>query len=134
MSSTRIVGLSEILADISDRQAVYQYVHEVVDNDDEPTGQLCRRVRMKPGLRTLGPRRATRPRPVFQPCDMARQVPAINDEMRTADGSEGIDVLRYEKKRQRVKGKVEQCGERLFRLLGGHPLALQQVIANRVSD
>ena len=37
MSSIRIAELSEILADISDRQAVYQYVHEVVDNDDEPT-------------------------------------------------------------------------------------------------
>ena len=134
MSSTRIVGLSEVLADISDRQAVYQYVHEVVDNDDEPTGQPRWRVRMKTGLRTLGPRCATRPRPVFQPCDMARQVPAINDEMCTPDDSEGIDVLRYEKKRQEVKGTVDQCGERLFRLLGGHPLALQQVITNRVSD
>jgi len=134
MSSSRIVALSKMLADISDREAVYQYVHEVVDNDDEPTSQPRWRVRMKACLRTLGPRCATRPRPVFQPCDMARQVPAINDEMCTPDDSEGIDVLRYEKKRQEVKGTVDQCGERLFRLLGGHPLALQQVITDRVSD
>jgi len=124
----------ESLTDIRDRQAVYQYVHDVVDNDDEPAGQPGSRVRMKSGFRTFGPWRAARPRPVFQPCDIARQVPAIDDEMCTADDRERVDILRYEEKRQNVKGTVHQCGERALRLLEGHPLALQQVIANGVSD
>ncbi len=123
----------ESLAHISDRQTVYQYVHDIVDNDDEPAGHPCRRVRMKPGFRTFGPRRAAWPRPIFQPCDMARQLPAIDDEMRTANDSERIGVLRYEEERQKVKDTVHQCGERPFCLFDGHPLALQQVIANGVS-
>ena len=130
MTAARI----ESLTDISDRQAVYQYVHDVVDNDNEPAGHPGRRVRMKPGFRTFGPGCAARPRPIFQPCDMARQAPAIDDEMRTAYDSKRIDVLRYEEKRQKVKDAVHQRGERPFRLLEGHPLALKQVIANRVSD
>ena len=124
----------ETLADISDCQAVYQYVHDVVDNDNEPAGHPGRRVRMKPGFRTFGPGCTARPRPIFQPRDMARQVPAIDDEMRAAYDSKRVDVLRYEEKRQKVKDAVHQCGERPFRLLEGHPLALKQVIANRVSD
>lgn len=125
--------LIERLADISDRQAVYQYVHDIVDNDDEPAGHPCRRVRMKPGFRTFGPGRAARPRPIFQPCDIACEVPAIDDEMRTTDDSKRIDVLRYEEKWQKVKDAMHHCGERPLRLLDGHPLTLKQVIANRVS-
>jgi len=129
MTAARI----ESLTDISDRQAVYQYVHNIVDNDDEPASQPGSRVRMKSSFRTFGPGRAARPRPVFQPCDIARQVPAIDDEMCTADDRERVDILRYEEKRQNVEGTVHQCGERPLRLLECHPLALQQVIANSMS-
>jgi len=126
--------LIEALADISDRQAIYQYVHYIIDNDNEPAGHPRWRVRMKPGFRTFGPGRAAWPWPILQPCNMTRQVPAINDEMRAAYDSEGIDVLRYEKKGHKVEEAVYQCGERPLRLLHGHPLALQQVIANRVGN
>jgi hypothetical protein len=124
----------ESLTDISDCEAIYQYVHNIVDNDDEPAGQPGSRVRMKTGFRTFRPRRAARPRPVFQPCDIARQVPAIDDEMCTAYDRERVDILRYEEKRQNVKGAMHQCGERPLRLFDSHPLALQQVIANGVSN
>lgn len=87
------------LADISDCDAVYQYVHEIIDNDDEPAGQPRWCVRMKPGFRTFGPGRAARPWPVFQPCNMTRQVPAVDNEMRTAYDSKRVDVLCYEEKR-----------------------------------
>ncbi len=130
MTAARI----ESLTDISDRQAVYQYVHNIVDNDDEPASQPGRRVRMKTGFRTFGPGRAARPRPIFQPCDIARQVPAIDDEMCTADDRERVDILRYEEKWQNVKDAMHQCGERPLRLLERHPLALQHVIANGVSN
>ena len=91
------------LADIGDRESVDQDVHDIVDDDDEPGGHPGRRVRMKPGFRTFGPGRASRPWPVFQPRDMPRQVPTINDEMRTAYDSERIGILCYEEKRQKVK-------------------------------
>ena len=87
------------LANIGDREAVDQYVHDIVDDDDEPGGHPRWRVRMKPGFRTFGPGCASRPWPIFQPCDVPRQVPAVNDEMRTTYDSERIGVLRYEKKR-----------------------------------
>jgi len=120
------------LADISDRQAVYQYVHDVIDNDNEPAGHPRRRVRMKPGFRTFGPGRTAGPRAIFQPRNVARKVPAIDDEVRTANNGERIDVLRYEEKRQKVEEAVHQCSQRPLRFLEGHPLALQQVIANRM--
>ncbi len=57
------------------------------------------RIRMKPGFRTFGPGRAAWPWPVFQPCNMTRQVPAVDNEMRTAYDSKRVDVLCYEEKR-----------------------------------
>ena len=87
------------LAYIRNRDAVYQDVHDIVDDDNEPAGQPGSRVRMKPGFGTFGPGCAAWPWPVFQPCNMTRQLPAINDEMRTAYNPERIDVLSYEKKR-----------------------------------
>jgi hypothetical protein len=98
------------LADIGDRQAVYQDVHEIIDDDDEPAGHPHWRVRMKTGFGTFGPGRAAWPWPIFQPCNMTRQVPAINDEMRTAYDSKRVDILRDEKKRQDVKGAVHERG------------------------
>jgi hypothetical protein len=124
----------EALADIRNRDAVYQDVHEIIDDDNEPAGQPRWCVRMKPGFGTFGPGRAAWPWAIFQPCNMTRQVPAINDEMRTAHDSKRVDILSYEKKRQDVKGAVHERGERPFRFLEGHPLALQQVIANGVRD
>ena len=121
------------LAEIIDRDAVYQDVHDIVDNDNEPASHPRRRVRMKAGFRAFGPWRAARPWPIFQPCNMTRQVPAINDEVRTAYDGERVDILSYEKKRQDVKCAVHECCERLFCFFEGHPLALQQVIANGVS-
>jgi len=120
------------LADIIDCDAVYQDVHDIIDNDNEPAGQPGSRVRMKAGFGTFGPGRAAWPWPIFQPCNMTRQVPAINDEVRTAYDGERVDILRYEEKRQDVKGAVHERGERPFCFLEGHPLALQQVIANGV--
>ena len=120
------------LAYIRNRDAVYQDVHDIIDDDNEPAGQPGGRVRMKAGLRTFGPGCAARPRPIFQPCNMTRQGPAINDEMRTAYDRKRVDILSYEKKRQDVKGAVHERGERPFCFLEGHPLALQQVIANGV--
>ncbi len=99
------------LADISDRQAVYQDVHEIIDDDDEPAGHPHWRVRMKTGFGTFGPGRAAWPWPIFQPCDMTRQVPTINDEMRSAYDGKRVDILSYEKKRQDVKGAVHERGE-----------------------
>ena len=122
------------LADISDRQAVYQDVHDIIDDDNEPAGQPRWCVRMKPGFGTFGPGRAAWPWPIFQPCNMTREVPAINDEMRTGYDSKRVDILSYEKKRQNVKGAVHERGERAFCFLEGHPLALQQVITNGVGD
>ena len=132
ISCVRTVTLIESLAQVGYRQAVYQYVHDVIDDDDQPGGHPGRRVRMKAGFRTLGPGSTTRPGTVLHPCDVARKVPAIDDEMRTAYDSERIDVLRDEEERQKVKNAMHQCRKRSFRLLQGHPLALQQVIANRV--
>jgi hypothetical protein len=129
-----IAILIKALADICDRKAIYQYVHYIIDNDNEPAGHPHWRVRMKTGFRTFGPGRTAWPRPIFQPCNMTRQVPAINDEMRTAYDSERVDVLRYEKKRHKVEEAVHQRGERPLRFLVGHPLALKQVVANRVSN
>ncbi len=126
--------LIEALADIRNRDAVYQDVHEIVDDDDEPAGHPHWRIRMKPGFGTFGPGRAAWPWPIFQPCNMTRQVPAINDEMRSAYDSKRVDILRDEKKRQDVKGAVHERGERAFCFLESHPLALQQVIANGVGD
>ena len=126
--------LIEALADIRNRDAVYQDVHEIVDDDDEPAGHPHWRIRMKPGFGTFGPGRAAWPWPIFQPCNMTRPVPAINDEMRSAYDSKRVDILRDEKKRQDVKGAVHERGERAFCFLESHPLALQQVIANGVGD
>lgn len=122
------------LADISDRQAVYQDVHDIIDDDNEPAGQPRWCVRMKPGLGTFGPGRAAWPRPIFQPCNMTREVPAINDEMRTGNDRKRVDILSYEKKRQDVKGAVHERRERAFCFFESHPLALQQVISNGVGD
>ena len=133
MTCARTATLIESLADIGNRQAVYQYVHDVVDNDDQPAGHPGRRIWMKPGFRTFGPGSAAWPRPILQPCDMAREVPAINDEMRTANDSERIHVLRYEEKRQKVEDAMDQRRERPLRFFEGHPLALKQVVANCVS-
>ena len=124
----------EALADIKNRDAVYQDVHDIIDDDNEPAGHPRRCVRMKPGFGTFGPGRAARPRPVFQPCNMTRQVPAINDEVRTAYDSKRVDILSYEEKRQDVKGAMHERGERPFCFLESHPLALQQVVANCVCD
>ena len=133
ISCARTVTLNESLAQVGYRQAVYQYVHDVIDDDDQPGGHPGRRVRMKAGFRTLGPRSAAGPGAILQPCDVACEVPAIDDEMCTAYDSERSDVLRDEEKRQQVKGAMHQRRERPLRLLQSHPLALQQVIANRVS-
>ena len=122
------------LADISDRQAVDQNVQYVVDNDDQPASQPGLRVRMKTGLRTFGPGSTARPRPVLQPRDIARQVPSINDEMRAAYRGERIWILGYEEKRKQIKDAMHQRSDRPLRFLDGHPLALQQVVANCVSD
>jgi len=124
----------EALTDISDRETVYQDVHDVIDDDDEPTGQPWRCVRMIPGLRTFGPGRAARPRTILQPCNMTRQVPAIDNEMCPTNNRERVDILRNEEEWQKVEKAVDQCGERPLRFLDGHPLALQQVIANRVGN
>lgn len=132
MSRVLIAARADPLADIGYRQAIDQYVQDVVDNDDQPAGQPHRRVRVKPGSRTLGPGGAARPGPVLQPCDIPRQVPAINDEMRAADDGERSGILGDEEKRQKVKDTVHQRGDRALRFLDGHPLALQQVVANRV--
>ena len=105
------------LADISDRQAVYQYVHDVIDNDNEPAGHPGWRIRVKPGFRTFGPGRAAGPRSILQPRNVACQVPSIDDEVRTGNNSERVEVLRYEEKWQNVDETVHQCGGRPFRFL-----------------
>ena len=99
------------LADIGDRDAVNQYVHDVIDNDNEPASQPRRCVRVKPRFRAFGPGRAARPGTILQPGNMARQVPAIDDEMRATYDSERIDVLRYEEKWQKVEETMHECGE-----------------------
>ena len=67
------------------RQAVDQDMHDVVDNDDQPGRHPGWRVGMKPGGRTFGPGSAARPRPIFHPRNVARQVPAIDNEVRAAN-------------------------------------------------
>lgn len=122
----------EALADIGDCQSVYQDMHDVIDNYDEPAGHPHWCIRMKAGFRTFGPGRAAGPRAIFQPRNVTCQVPAIDDEVRTANNGERIDVLRYEEERQNVEEAVHQRSQRPLRFLEGHPLALQQVIANRM--
>lgn len=114
-----------LLADISDRDAVYQDVHEIIDDDHEPAGQPYRRIRMKPGPGALGPGGAARPWSIFQPGNVTRQVPAINDEMCAAYDSKRVDILSYKKKRQDVKRAMHECGKRALCFLERHPLALQ---------
>jgi len=124
----------EALADIKNRDAVYQDVHNIIDDDNEPAGQPHWCVRTKPGFGAFGPGCATGPWPIFQPCDMTRQVPAINDKMGSAYDSKCVDILSNEKKWQDVKGAMHERGERPFCFLESHPLALQQVVANCVCD
>ena len=98
----------EALADIKNRDAVYQDVHDIIDDDNEPPGQPHWCVRTKPGFGTFGPGCAAWPWPIFQPCDMTRQVPAINDEMGSANDGKRQWVLRQEKKRDQVEQAVHQ--------------------------
>lgn len=116
-------------ADIHDRDAVHNYVHHIVDDHHEPTGQPRRRSRVEPGRRALGPRAATRPWTVLKPRHITRQVPAVDDKMGPANNGQCVRVLRDEQKRNDVEGAVYKRSERTFCLLAGHPFTLQDIVA-----
>ena len=121
-------------SNVRNRGAIDQDVHQVVDNDDEPAGDPDRRIGSKSRRLALGPRPASGPGPVLEPCDVTGQVPAIENEMRPPDNGKRVRVLRNEKKRQNVKDAVQESGKRAFCFLASHPLALQQVVAYPVSN
>ena len=81
----------------------------------------CTRARARP-----------RPRPVLQPRHVSRQVPAVDDEMRAADNRERKWILRNEQERNEINERMHERRQRTLRLLHGHPLALQQVVAYRM--
>ena len=62
-------------------------MQDVVDDDDQPSGEPWRSVRMEARLAAFGPGRAAGPWSILDPRDVASQVPAINDEMRAANDS-----------------------------------------------
>lgn len=119
-------------ADVRDRDAVHNYMHQIVDDHYKPTGQPCWRIRVEPGRRALGPRAAARPWTVFEPCHITRQVPAVDDKMGPANDGECVGVLRDEQKRNDVERTVHERGERTFCLLAGHPFTLQDIVAYSV--
>lgn len=84
---------------------------------------------MKSGRFALRPRTTPRPGPVFQPRDVPRQVPAIDDEVGAANYRERGGVLCNEQKRYQVEKAMYQRRQRALGLLDGHPFALQQIIA-----
>lgn len=119
-------------ADIGDGKRVDDDVHEIVDDDDEPRGNPRRGFGVKPGRLALRPGTTARPWSILQPCNLTRKVPAIDDEMRSADHNNGQGVLRNKQKREHVESTVHKCSQRALCFLASHPLALQQVIANPV--
>ena len=121
-------------SNVGNRGTVDQDVHQVVDYDDEPAGDPGRSIGSKARGLALGPRPATRPGPVLEPCDVTGQVPAIEDEMRSPDNGKRVRVLCNEKKRQNVKDAVHESGKRALCFLASHPLTLQKVVAYPVSN
>jgi len=111
------------------RGAIDQDMQQVVDDDDEPACHPGRRIGSKSRRLALGPRPASRPGSVLDPCNVSGQVPTIEDEMCPADNGKRVGVLRNEKKRQNVKDTVHEGGKRAFGFLASHPLTLQQVVA-----
>ena len=89
---------------------------------------------MKPGLPAFAPRRTSGPRAILGPGDVARKMPAIDDEMGARDNCERIGILCQEKKRQDVRQAMYEGRQRAFRFFRCHPFALQYVIADCVGD
>ena len=87
---------------------------------------------MEAGLAALGPGCAAGPWTILDPCDVASQVPAINDEMSAANEGQSIGVLRNKEEWQQIKSTMHERGERALGFLLRHPLTLQQVIADSV--
>lgn len=85
---------------------------------------------MEAGLAAFRPGRATRPGSIFEPRDVASQVPAINDEMRAANDGQSVSVLRNKEEWQQIKSTMYERGERAPGFLLRHPLTLQQVVAD----
>lgn len=117
---------------ISNRQAIDHYMQDIVDNDDQPPGKPGRRVGPETCFTAFGPGCAPRPGPVLEPGNIARQVPAIDNEVRATNDGERIRVLRNQEERQQIEAAVDKGGKRASCLLARHPLALQQVVADRV--
>ena len=62
---------------------------------------------MKPGLPAFAPRRTSGPRAILGPGDVARKMPAIDDEMGARDNCERIGILCQEKETAgRTSGNV----------------------------
>ena len=113
-------------------QAIYRDVKDVIDDDDQPTSEPWRGVRWKTGLAALGPGHAARPWPILQPCNVASQLPAIDDEMCAADDGESERILRDKEEWQQIKSAMYQGSERPLRFLFRPPVTLQQVITDGV--
>ena len=118
---------------VRNRQAVNQNVHDVVYDYDEPCCHPGRRVRTEACRPAFGPGRTAGPWPVLQPRDVARELPAIDDEMSSAYYRECGGILRNEQEGNQVEETVHQRRPGTLRLLDGHPFTLQYVIAYGVS-
>lgn len=125
--------MTVLARNIRDRKTIDQYVHQVVNNDDQPAGSPFRRVRVVSRRLAFRPRPAARPWPVLYPRNVAREVPAIDHEVRSADHRERRRVERNKEKRNKVKNAVHERRERAPSLLACHPLTLQQVVTYPVS-
>ncbi len=119
--------------EIRDREAVDQDVHQVVDDDNQPARSPGRRIRVVARRLAFRPRFAAWPRPVLDPRHVTREMPAIDDEVRTEDHRERRRVERNEEKRKQVKDTVHERRERASGFLAGHPLTLQKVVTYPVS-
>jgi len=113
-------------------QAVYGDVKNVIDDDDQPTSEPWRGLRWKTGFAAFGPGRTAWPRPIFQPCNVAGQLPAINEEMCAADDGKSDRILCDKEKWQQIKSAMYQGSERPLYFLFRHPVTLQQVITDGV--
>ena len=118
---------------IRDSKTVDQYVHQVINDDNQPASGPLGCIRIVSRRLALRPRPATRPGPVLYPRDMPRKVPAIDYEVGAADHRERRGVERNKEKRNQVKDAVHESRKRASSLLACHPLTLQKVVAYPVS-
>jgi hypothetical protein len=121
-------------ADIRYSQAINNNMHNIVDDNEQPTGHPGLGSRIKAGFGAFGPGAAARPGTILDPNDVSRQMPAIDDKMCAKYYGERIRVLSNKKKRQNVKYTMHKRWEPTLEFFRRHPFALQQVVAHSVSD